>query len=124
MSNRNRYDNKYEDGLGMDALIGRHLQNYSDRISAPVGTREALLIKAQDQKNQSSFWMLVGAYLRAVGRFMLVVVSLSWLDTRREDSRDWIEDYVFEDYAITQWFYRRATMSSFMFGSGNFTLSG
>ena len=125
MSNRTRYDDKYDDGLGMDALIGRHLKNYADRTSPPPSMRQHILMRAQDQKIRPPFSLMVVAYFRTLGRLMWLLVTLRWLEAGSRDLRaNLIEDYVFDDYALTQWFYRRATMNSFVFGSGNFTLSG
>jgi hypothetical protein len=125
MSDKNRYDDIYEAGLGMDALIGRHLKNFADRVSAPPDMRQQILRMAQDQKIRIPFTLLMGAYFRALGRLLWIIVSLRWLEATGQDLRGiWIDDYVFDDYALTQWFYRRATMNSFIFGSGNFTLSG
>ena len=125
MSKRTRYDDIYDDGLGMDALIGRHLKNYADRAAPPADVRQQILIRAQELLARPSFGLMVLAYFRTVGRLLWLLVTLRWLEQGSSDfPAGLIEDYIFEDYALTQWFYRRATMNSLVFGSGNFTLTG
>jgi hypothetical protein len=125
MSDRNRYDDIYDDGLGMDALIGRHLRNFADRVSPPADIRQQILSRAQEQQLRPPFSLTVSAYFRAIGRLLWLFVSLRWLEAGSQDlsskNGDWS---LFEDYASTQWFYHRSTMTVFLFGSGNFTLSG
>jgi len=125
MSERNRYDDIYDDGLGMDALIGRHLKNYADRVLPPADMRKQILSRAQEQQLRPPFSIMVSAYFRTLGRLLWLIVSLRWLEAGSQDlstnSGDWS---LFEDYTRTQWFYHRSTMNAFLFGSGNFTLSG
>lgn len=125
MSNRSRYDDNYEDGLGMDALIGRHLKNFAERGSPPIDMRQQILLKAQDQKNRPPFLLIVGAYFRTMGRLLWLFLSLRWLEAGNNHYTSiGLERNKFEDSSMTEWFYHRTALNSFLFGSGYFTLSG
>lgn len=125
MKNRNRYDDIFDDGLGMDELIGRHLKNYANRSIPPLTVREQLFVRAQEQQSRSPVWIWIKAYLRTIGSLLWLIISLRWLEADRQDYHlKWINASVLEDYELNQWLYYRSTMSSFLFGSGNFTLSG
>jgi hypothetical protein len=125
MNYRHKYDDKLEDGLGMDELIGRHLKNYADRSSPPLSARQQILSRAQEQNLRSPLWIWFRAYFQAIGRLLWLVLSLRWLEESTQDIHlKWIDDYGFDDFELKQWFYYRSSMNSFLFGSGNFTLSG
>jgi hypothetical protein len=125
MSDRNRYDDTYDDGLGMDALIGRDLKNYADRVSPPADMRQQILSRAQEHQLRPTFMIMVGAYFRTLGRLLWLFVSLRWLEAGNQDSSTNSGDWsLFTDYTLSQWFYHRSTMNAFLYGSGNFTLSG
>jgi hypothetical protein len=70
-------------------------------------------------------WAWFKAYFRTIGHLLWAILSLRWLeDSTPVDRLKWIDEKMRDDYAINQWFYRRTTLNSFLFGSGNFTLSG
>ena len=125
MNNRSRYDDIYDDGLGMDALLGRQLKNYADRGSPPTNMRRQILLRAQDWKMRPSFSLIVGAYLRTLGRLLWLFISLRWLEVGNLDySSDAFGRDLLDDNLMTEWLYHRTTLNSFLFGSGYFTLSG
>lgn len=125
MKNRYKYDDNYDDGMGMDELIGRHLKNFAERTSAPAAVRQQIMVRAQDQTVPPSIWVWFSAYLRTIGRLLWLVISLRWLEEGGQEERlNWTDTYMTDDFALNPWFYRRTTMNSFLFGSGNFTLSG
>jgi hypothetical protein len=111
--------------MGMDGLIGRHIKNYADRVSPPADMRQQILSRAQEYKVRPPISLMIVAYFRTLGRLLWLFVTLRWLEDGNPGLRpDIFDDYVFDDHALTQWFYRRSTMNSLVFGSGNFTLTG